>query len=238
MIKKLLVLSAALLIQACAMGPKYTPMTEATKASVAKLESYNLVIQDEVRPAVTLSNTSGALGGGLLAAAIDSSVNDDRSQSSQEIIEPLYNATWDLDYRKLIVKEFNPMLEENFNLSNPKDSAEAKLIFDKEVKQVVSKLEEGEAFLVLSSFYQFREEFKMLQTTTIANLYLAGTDAKSKKEAGKNAAYHNSFVYQSEHIGNGGSNSVELWAANSGELFRTKLNESLSQTKEMMMNFM
>lgn len=229
-IKRFVALGLALLIQACATGPKYTPMTQQTLDSIGSLESYNLVIQDEVTPAVELSNVSGALGGGLIAAAIDSSVNDGRATTSRDTIQPLYNEISDLDYRALIVEELNPVLIEDFNLSNPNERAEAVILKDKEITAKISRLKPGEAFLFLTNFYQFREQFQMLQTSTTAFLYLAN----SEKPSVNKPDYHNTVIYQSELVGSGGAASVAEWAKDDAKLFREKIARSVQASKDML----
>ena len=104
----------------------------ASRDAITSLESYILVIQDEVKPSVELSNVSGALGGGLIGAAIDSSVNDDRSTSARITIEPLFDVTEDVDFRQYIATELNSVLAQ-LKQSNPKDSAEVIVLEDKEI---------------------------------------------------------------------------------------------------------
>lgn len=231
MMNKLIVVALAILLQACATGPRYTPMTETTKQAISSVEVYSLVVQDEVKPSVKLSNATGALGGGLIAAAIDSSVNDDRAASALDIIEPLYNATLDVDYRELLAQEFNPALSSKFNVTGQKPRAEAVNLFKKDVEAKLKTLKSGEGFLVLSSYYQFHNDFKMLQTSMSAFLYTA-TD---KKASFTKPAYHNTVVYQSPHVGAGGQGSIEKWSENDGELFRKELQSSLTASKDMLM---
>ncbi|GMM86717.1 hypothetical protein MTsN2n4_39460 [Pseudoalteromonas sp. MTN2-4] len=226
--KTLLVTSLLALLQGCS-GMKYTPMTQETRDAVKTTQAYNLVIQDEARPAVELSNASGALGGGLIAAAIDSSINDDRALGAFGVAAPLLNSTLDVNFRKLIVEEMNPVLVSEFNASSA-EQAEARLLRDKDVKAKITQLKEGEAFLYLSTFYQFHDDFKVLQFETVANLYIA----KEGKRSATKPDYRNTFTYISDQVGTGSVNSINLWNENNAALYRSTIKDSLTQIRKML----
>lgn len=221
-IKKLGCITFALVLQACVTAPKYTPMTQQTKNAVASLEVYNLVMQDEVRPAVDVSNVSGAMGGGLIAAAIDSSINDDRASSARDLTDEFYILTEDLDYRALLAKSVNPVLAD-LKHKNPQNSTEVVPLLDKEIKQRVAALKQGEAFLFMTSHYTFLDGFKTLHTATTAYLYV-GTGGKMDYTK---ASYMNNFMYMSPVVGSGGAGSIKLWSADKGKLFREQIQNSL-----------
>lgn len=227
--RKIGCVSLALLLQACATPPGYTPMTSQTQNAIKSLDAYHVVMQDEVRPAVDVSNVSGALGGGLLAAAIDSSINDDRANDARNITDKFYFVTEDINYRTLIAQSVNPVLTQ-FRHKNPKPAAEAMVLRDDQIKQRVAALKAGEAFMFLTSHYAFMDNFKVLQTATTAYLYV-GTGAKMDYTK---ASYMNSFIYQSPTIGNGGESSVQLWSADNGKLFRVQLEKSLADLQSNM----
>ncbi|WP_155250812.1 hypothetical protein [Pseudoalteromonas luteoviolacea] len=207
---------------------KYVPMTQETRNAAQQTSTYNLVLQDEVRPAVNLSNASGALGGGLIAAAIDSSINDDRAMGAFSVAAPLLNDTLDLNFRKLIVEEFNPVLISEFNASDTKETAESKYLNDKEIKAQIASLKEGEAALYLFTHYQFFDNFKVVLFETTATLYTAGKAKVSKP------AYRNSFTFISDPIGTGNLDSIRLWKDNNSQLYRATVNNALSEIRKML----
>lgn len=210
-------------LQACVSPPTYTPMTSKTQADIQSLQVYNLVAQDEVRPAVEVSNVSGALGGGLLAAAIDASINDDRSNDARQLTNQFYFLTEDIDYRQLIAQSINPVLSA-FRHQDPAATASAEVLPDAEIKQRVATLKTGESFMFITSHYAFHDNFKVLQTVTSAYLYVGNGGKMDYTKAN----YMNNFFYQSPHVGSGGADSVKLWSADNGKLFREQLQQSLN----------
>ncbi|TMP30146.1 hypothetical protein CWB99_03220 [Pseudoalteromonas rubra] len=214
---------------------KSIPMTQKTKDAAQQTRTYNLVLQDEVRPAVNLSNsTSGAAAGGLVGAlittAIDSSINEDRAIGAFGVAAPLLNNTLDLDFRKLIVEEFNPVLISEFNAKDTKERAETKYLDEDKIKAQISTLKDGEAALYLYTHYQFFDNFKVVLFETNATLYVA----KEGKVSVSKPDYRNSFTYISDTVGNGGMDSIRLWNDENAALYRTTVNTALSKIKEML----
>ncbi|KZN29686.1 hypothetical protein N474_21280 [Pseudoalteromonas luteoviolacea CPMOR-2] len=214
---------------------KNIPMTQETKDAAQQTRTYNLVLQDEVRPAVNLSNSVGAgvaggLVGALVTSAIDSSINEDRAIGAFGVAAPLLNSTLDLNFRKLIVEEFNPVLISELNAKDTKESAETKFLNDKKVKAQISTLKEGEAALYLFTHYQFFDNFKVVLFETNATLFVA----KKGKVSVSKPDYRNSFTYISESVGNGGMDSIRLWNDNNADLYRTTVNTALTEIREML----
>lgn len=234
-LKMLFTVAITLILSACVSGPKYTPMTQEAKNSTQKVELYNLVIQDEIRPSPDLSNATGALGGGLLVAMIDSSINKGRSLTAQDIVEPLYNATEDFDYRVMISQAMNQSLSKEFTLNEQKETAEAILLSNEQLQHRIDNLNEGEALLLLSSFYRFLDNSQVLTTETLAFFYLNPEKGSPlKKATSKKPTYFNSVSYQSKKVGSGASNSIESWSKNDGALFKEYLKAGLIESAEML----
>ncbi len=226
--KLILIIALTVLCQACVVGPQYTPLTQETKASVKQVELYNLVLQDEVKPAVRLSNVTGALGGGLIGVVIDSNVNKGRSNTAQDIIKPLYDITEDYDYRKVIAETYNRSVANELPIKSNKEIAETILFTNKELLKKIKSLKDGEALLYLSSFYLFLNESKLLTTETLAFLYTNNSNGKKpSSKAIPKPIFFNNFTYESKPTGNGNEDSIALWSKNNGELFRETLQEGL-----------
>jgi hypothetical protein len=230
-IKKLVGITLALLLQACVTAPKYTPMNDATSNAILDLKTYNLVFQDEVKPSIEISNVSGALGGGLIGAVIDSSVNDGRATTARDLLQPLYDEIEDVDYRLLLTQNLNPKLRSRFAITELNETAEAVMLIDKELNARIAQLKTGEALLFLTSSYQFNRQYKVLQTSTAAFLYLS----KAGKGDVAKPDYHNIVGFQSQEVGQGDTSSIALWSANHASLFRDEMNRSVQATTEMLM---
>lgn len=225
--KKVLALLFALSLQACVSGAKYTPMTSKTQNAIDSLDNYHLVIQDEIKPDISLMNASGALGGGLIGAMIDSSVNDDRASEARDGILSLYTEIVDVDYRRLIAKALNDSLGQQFTLVNVKDSAQAVILSDKEIEKRVKTLAAGEALAFTNHFYQFRNESKILQTISAVFIFLP-----NQKPSASKPDYFNVFYYHSPFSGSGKNSSNELWAQNEGKLFKDVIQQSVELTAQ------
>lgn len=223
-IKMLAVLATLLVVQGCVSMAQHTPITQAKKDQIKTLYVYNLVSQDEVRPAVELSNVSGALGGGLIGAMIDASINDDRANEARAALDTFYSNSLDMDYRQIQQEAFSPMLAEHFPLSADGAAVRTVVLTDKEVEQRAAKLGPNEGFLFLTSHYTFVESFKTLQTGMAAFLFVGG-NAKPKVSK---PDFHNVYVYQSPVIGSGGEDSISQWSADKASTFREQIKQSIA----------
>ena len=223
-IRILAVMATLLVVQGCVSMAQHTPITQAKKDQITTLYVYNLVSQDEVRPAVELSNVSGALGGGLIGAMIDASINDDRANEARAALDTFYSSSLDMDYRKIQQDAVAPVLAEHFPLSAEGVTVKTVVLTDKEVEQRAAKLGPNEGFLFLSSHYTFVESFKTLQTGMAAYLFVGG-NAKPKVSK---PDFHNVYVYQSPLVGNGGEDSISQWSADNASLFREQIKQSVA----------
>lgn len=235
--KPLLVLSVAMLLQACAAGLKRTPLTEASSTSIERAQPYNLVVQDEVKPSVEMSNVSGVMAAGgiygaipaLIASSIDSSVNKSRNQSAQEVMENFYGVTDDFNYRELIARDLNQSLSSVLPLTIKSAPAEFVLLSNKEREKRIAALGSGEALVYTSSFYGFFDKSRLLVSETQVFIYTK--PAKATKTT--KPIFYNRFVYNSIPQGEGGERSLQLWAENAGKLYRETMNDAAKTIADM-----
>lgn len=220
-LQKLVGLCMAIALQACVSAPKYTPMTQEKEAQIQSSTIYVFAQQDEIRPAVSLMNATGALGGGLIAAAIDSANNDDIAASAMDITLPLYKEIVDFDYRKVLMAELNPVFADKFKAGSLPESASTSYTNEKLMMAEVKKLKPGEAHIFSNVFYQFADNSKHLQSTVAVFMFLPNAKPSMSKPD-----YYNVFHYQSAPVGNGGADSINKWAENGGALFRESMEES------------
>lgn len=213
-------------LQSCAVGPQRTILSQADKNNIKNINLYNLVIQDEVRPAVDISNVTGAMGGGLIPALIDSSINKGRSSSAQDVVEPLFFATDSVDFRKILANEINASVSSIHTLKAKKDSSEVMLLSDADLKEKIGQLSEGEYLLYTSSFYNLMENSKSLMIETVAFVFKKTANTSGKKPK---PVYFNRFAYISESVSNGNSDSIAVWAKDNGELYVKVLKEGATE---------
>lgn len=229
-VKILFVIAATVVIQSCSSGLQYTPLSEKNKNKITNVNLYNLVLQDEVKPSVELSNVTGAMGGGLVPALIDASINSGRADDAQQLIQTLYNNTEDYDFRIESVKRITPQIQQVFQDISFKPRAEAVLLSNKARERRISQLEEGSTLLYLSTFYKFINDSKNLSTETVAFLYTKPEKKKKKSDP----IYYNSIYFESDSLGEGGADSLSKWNENNGELFISTLNDSIDSTADIL----
>ena len=201
----------------CVSGPKRTALNNQTASSIKTAEHYNLVIQDEVRPAVNISNVTGAMGGGLIPALIDSSINKTRTNDAQALMEAFYFNTEDFDFRATWSEKITPALAQSLPIQPIKKSAEAILIDDKTLKSKVSKLNDGEALAYTSTFYSFVDDSKSLVVESVVFVFTKSKKANEKKPT---PTFFNRYVAISPTYGNGGSQSIKMWTDDNSKLYR------------------
>jgi hypothetical protein len=234
------------LLQACTLGPQRIPLLEEDKKTITNINAYNLVIQDEMTPYVDLSNLTVGLGGGLLVAMIDATVNKHRSEEARSTMDPFYLATADIDYRELVATPHNLAIAKVINLKNPEKSAQAALLTQKELNDKFDNLATGEALYYAATAYRFIDQAKRIHSVTAAFVYTNPDQKKIKKPAATHFSrpamgiesqlqpvYYNSFAYQSEAVGNGLQDSIDAWSSNSAEKYLDVLKESIEETAKM-----
>lgn len=218
-----------LCLQGCVTGDKRTPLTAQAAQSIKSANSYNLVIQDEIRPAVNISNVSGAVGGGLIAAMVDSSINKSRNRSAQDVMSEFYAKTHDHDFRTHLATDFNKSIASALPLKITQAPAEFVLLSNKAREQRINSLAADEALVYSSSFYAFVDNSKELVTESVVYVYTK--PAKPTKSV--KPIYFNRFVYLSEPKGTGQDDSIALWSAKDGELFRAEIKKSTAAIAEL-----
>lgn len=220
------VLSVALLLSACA-APMRANLTPEQRSKINELTAYVIVVQDEVIAAVQPSNVSGALGGGLIGAVIDSKVTNSRVNESQQLLGPFYAAIEDVDYRK----EFNESIQRGLSgypIKVGKFTTTPRVLRRDALNQLRSELQPGQALLVISPRYTLTPDFRTFDSEADVAIWLKSDDSNMP---GQRGVLH----YQSAAVGPGGGASLALWGAQNGARFRDVIRESIAETVRMVM---
>ncbi|MEY4560945.1 MAG: hypothetical protein RLZZ618_222 [Pseudomonadota bacterium] len=213
--------SLTLLLGACAT-PLRVALTPEQRAKITDVSAHVVVTQDEVRAAVQPSNVAAFTGGGLIGAAIDSQITNQRMKTAQTMMGPFYAAIEDLDFRT----EFNDTMRRELTgyplkvsniVTTPRSIDVATL------KVLRSKLTPGQALLIIKPRYTLTMDFRSLDVETLVTLWVKdGPDL----EPVQRSALH----YQSQAIGPGGKPSIDLWSANNAALFRSAVRDAIAET--------
>lgn len=224
-------LASALFLQGCATAQKRTLLNTSTRTQIQSVSLYNYVLNDEITPAVEISNVTGALGGGLIPALVDSSINSKRATAAALKATDFYNSTDKIDYRKILAKEINGAGLSAFKIKNPKESAENIFLNNKDLTNKIGALSPDEHLLVLQSNYGFMENSNTISMNMNAWIFSPGG---AKKSAKPKPIYFNTFHYISQPSGKSGDEALGSWAAKDGALFSSALTEGAQELASML----
>jgi len=113
MFPKLKVLTIALFIatvSACSVVP-HNHIDKAARASIKSTEAYLTVAQQEIDAEIVQSNTTAAAGGGLLFALIDAAVDNSRTKTAENLIQPIRDGLIDYDFAAVLHKSIGEEIE-------------------------------------------------------------------------------------------------------------------------------
>lgn len=216
-------------LQGCVSGIPRTPLSAQNNSLIQQASSYNLVIQDEIRPAVNVSNVAGAMGGGLIPALIDSSINKSRNRSAQEVMIGFYDATEDHDFRANLAADFNKAIASALPLKVTQAPAEFILLSNQERERRIAALAPNEALVYTSSAYTFVDQSRRFVTESQVYVYVKPT----KRTKSTKPVFFNRFMYMSKPLGKGDENSIAAWSAENGAEFRAEIGNSTAEIADL-----
>lgn len=215
-----LIVPLILFLAGCQSVPRHVPLDSKNAASIKLVRVISMIPQDEIIARSKPSYVSVAVGGGLLGAAIDSSITESRMRELYAVLEPAYESFDDVDLRKIFWPQLHDFLNHRARLhvSDIKDTSW--LITTPERDALISNMKE-DAYLELYTNYFFDPDLRTFNIIT--GTYLA---SKNKEKP----AYRNTITYQSPIVGNGMQHSMDLWTADNGALFRQAIAEGIKET--------
>jgi hypothetical protein len=214
------------MLAACAVPMRIT-LTPQQRAGITELKAHVVVVQDEVIAAVQPSTISMATGGGLLFAAIDSSITNSRVKASQEVLGPFYATIEDVDYRQ----EFNEAIRGSlakYPIKVTQFTTTPRALNNAQLKRLRNELQPGQALLVVYPRYFLTMDFRSLDSESIVTMWIKGGDDRLPVQRGV-------LHYQSQPVGTGGKESVALWSEQNAAPFRAALRESIAETIDMVL---
>lgn len=231
------ILALLILLQACATTVN-TPLAPSVKQKISSVKLHNTVVQDEVQPAVRVSNSAsaGAAAGGLIGLAIASNIDAARNKKANRVanaaIEQLWNETLEWDYRALAGELINARVEQAFNIDAMATATPAALA-KYELIDSINDLPESSALLYIRLIYGFVDDSKKLRTFMVASMFDKPATALAKSLP--KAVYHNFFTYESEALGDGGDTSIGMWLDNDLAAFKAASAKGLNAVGEMLL---
>jgi len=209
-----------LLLVGCQTTPRHVALDEKKASTIKLVRVVSMIPQDEIIAHSKPSYVTVALGGGLLGAAIDSSITESRMREIYEVLEPAYDSFDDVDLRQIFWPQLREFLNQRARLHVSDIKTTPWLVTVPEREIAMANMKE-DAYLEVYTSYFFDPDLRTFNILT--GTYMA---SKNKEEP----EYRNSIAYQSPIVGNGMQHSMDLWRANNGELFRKAIAEGVKET--------
>lgn len=233
MLRFSLALSVLLSLCACApFSPIHKPLASADRAQVQELDVRVVVAQESFMFSAQPPGMSAALGGGLVGALIDSSVQQSRQKAMSAEVQAIVGPLLDYDYRVEAGKAL-----EAFEASNATPAAPAALAaFPLKIRssQVLAAMPPkpeheariaatrgGPAYMVLLLQYALEPGLGAFTTRTSALLWQDGRSEPS---------YRASVIFQTPIGGTARAAVLRRLTADDGQVLRAVMRESLAQT--------
>jgi len=204
----------------CQTTPRHVALDTKKASSIKLVRVLSMIPQDEIIARSKPSYVTVALGGGLLGAAIDSSITESRMREIYTVLEPAYDSFDDVDLREIFWPQLHEFLNHRARLNAGDIKTTSWLITAPERDTLIDNMKE-DAYLELYTNYFFDPDLRTFNIIT-------GTYMATKNQ--EKPTYKNTITYQSPIIGNGMQHSMDLWTANNGELFRKAMAEGIKET--------
>ena len=214
-----LVAPLILLLTGCQTIPSHVPLTSKNAATIKLVHVISMVSQDEIIARSKPSYVSVAVGGGLLGAAIDSSITESRMREIYAVLEPAYESFDDVDLRSIFWPKLREFLNQRARLHVSKIVTTPRLVTITERNDYMPTMKE-DAYLEMYTSYFFDPDLRTFNIIT-------GTHMLAKNQ--ELPSYKNTISYQSPIVGTGMQNSMDLWTENNGERFRQAMEEGISE---------
>src|SRR5688572_7316143 len=166
MSSKLLITGALLcasLAAGCAQSP-HRPLA-AERSAIKSTEVVESVRQPELYAQINVSNVSAALGGGLIGALIDSSVNSSRASDAEGTVRPLRDALLGFDFDDTLKQDLARELASVQWLAASGVRVN-KDVSNKAIDGILAKSEAG-AVLFVTADYNLSADFSKLHVSAI-----------------------------------------------------------------------
>lgn len=242
-IRLLVLFSFVVSMTACATQP-YNHIDREARAHFESVESYLVVPQDEIYADIQRSNITGMMGGGLLWALVDASVDNSRTKDAETAIAPIRNKLLNYDFAEILATNINTKLMGVDWLNS------TQLVLERARPEdfVAKKYEacNASAILFINADYKLSDDFGQVITSVnmemfanVAELkkYREGTDDNQNPVDTKDNIYRN-IITVSIPLGVEGKKKeiVEKLVSDECSAVKTALEESAKQIAEKIYN--
>lgn len=193
-------------------------------ARIQSTRAHIAIPQEEINVEVVRS-TSGAAAAGILGALIDVSVEANRANKANLMIEPVRKQLADLDFRAEFDKKFRAALVDLPALKINQAEVTSQPYSVETLSHLRSSTPQ-DSLLTMSVDYKLSSDYRILIVSGLVTLWQRGQEE---------AQYLGSYRYFSAPISSkSGETAVRAWANNNAESIRAALREGLSETIRML----
>ncbi len=174
---------ALLLMTACA-APPFNHIEESARPHFESVDAYLTVPQEEIYAEIDPSNTTQAAGGGLIFAIIDTAVNHSRTNTAEELIQPIRDNLIQYDFGQVLADEIDSRLK-SIDWMNARD---LKLERSQDKDSFIEKFQESDAsaILFITADYKLKPKFDALETTASVIMFPCIEALMAYQESGDN----------------------------------------------------
>ncbi len=211
----------------------YIPLAESYKNQIISSDFVILQTQKEIMAEVKKSNVSMAMGGGLIGALIDASIEKSRATDAEALIQPIRNHLLNYKFEEEIHQELTQVLK-NTSWFNMKSLKLVQGENDKQLEQLLSSTS-SEAVGIIKPTYALVLKFSALKVRIELSLYPASQSTKNQEnqEEKEIIPLYKTIVEHLYSLPNSMQNQEEnakLWAANQGQQIKLGLGESIKES--------
>ncbi len=228
-------------LPACVSDSRRIPFNSKTAESIKEIQIYNLVVQDEIRPAIKTTDIGSsvlavdyALTLGVASTTVgvisDHLINKKSAINTQNAMKDFYYNIEDVNFRELLAEKMNNTIAQIAPIENTSQFAEPMPLDKKNLKRKIAALSPGQALIVTKTSYSFTVNSKSLAVSAKVFSYM-----KSKKQKAR-LVFFNDYQSISPSYGIGGKESIKMWTANNAKLYRDTL-ESTTQELTNLIGF-
>lgn len=215
-----------LMLSGCAAPLTHVALDSNTAAKISDVKVRSQIWQDEVIVRAQASNVAASLGGGLIAALIDSSISESRQGKAQSVIEPFYDSVDDVDFRQQFWTALDEALKDKkFALKVSAVEKSPALLTSAELKARREALSSSQGLMTVGVGYDFSHDFRYFNIVVGVDLFRGTQDT---------SAYTNIFTYQSAAVGAGGDASMTSWSESKGQRYRDAIKEGIAEVFKML----
>jgi hypothetical protein len=221
MLRFVLALSLLAALGACA--PFHRPLAAADRGKVQEVDVRVVVAQESFMFSAQPPGVSAALGGGLVGALIDSSVQQSRQKDMSAEVQAIVGPLLDYDYRAEAARSLETALSEPtaFPLKIRSSQVLAAMPPKAEQEARIAATRGGPAYMVLLLQYALEPGLGAFTTRTSALLWQDGRAEPS---------YRAAAIFQTPIGGTARNAVIRRLTANDGQVLRGVMRESLTQT--------